>query len=276
MLRNRIYYNQNDKRWAKHPYPSKKHPNATIQSGGCGPTTSSMIVSSMMQTIYPNQMGDLFRQHGYRASEGTDPNAFYWIAENYGLKMSKSAYINDAVKCLKNGGMVIAHLYDPKHSLFSTGGHYIVLADIRGNNLVCYDPNLYSGKFSNGKRKKVKVNGVECIISVTNFKLYNNYILYCFDGPIAKPSKYKNGDIVEINVPVALTGATTPSQAGGEDFMVDDLRGKPYSQYWVHQSVIRDNHIIARAVICATSGTEYMVQVFNRQFWVDESTIKLL
>lgn len=32
---NRIYYSQNDNRWAKHPYTSKKYPSATIKSGGC-------------------------------------------------------------------------------------------------------------------------------------------------------------------------------------------------------------------------------------------------
>ena len=274
---NRIYYNQADKRWANHPYTSKTHPTATIKSGGCGPTSSAMIVSSMVQTIYPNQMGDLFKSKGYRANEGTDPQAFYWISTNYGIKMTKTVYINDAVKCLRNGGMVIAHLYDGKHSLFSTGGHYIVIADIRGNDLVCYDPYLYSGKFNSGKRKKVRVNGVECIVSIANFKFYNNYNLYCFEAPEVVKSKYNAGDIVEINVPVALTGATTPSQVGGEDCLVDDLRGKPYSQYWVHQSVINENHCVnARAIICCANGTEYMVQVYNRQFWVDESRIKLL
>lgn len=273
---NRIYYNQADRRWASHPYTSRTHPTATIKSGGCGPTCSAMIVSSMVQTIYPNQMGDLFKQKGFRANEGTDPRAFYWIASNYGIKMTKSVYLNDAIKCLRNGGMVIAHLYDPKHSLFSTGGHYIVLADIRGNNIVCYDPYLYSGKFLSGKRKKVKVSGVECIVSSANFKFYNNYVLYCFEAPKVVKSKYKAGDVVEINVPVTFTGASVQSQIGQEDYLVDDGRGKPYSQYWVHQSVIRDGQIVARAIICATCGTEYMVQVFNRQFWVEEKRIKLL
>ena len=273
---NRIYYNQADKRWASHPYTSNAHPNATIKSGGCGPTCASMIVSSMVQTIYPNQMGDLFKKNGYRANEGTDPRGFYWVSNTYGIKMTKSVYINDAVKCLRNGGMVIAHLYDGKHSLFSTGGHYIVLADIRGNNIVAYDPYLYSGKFNSGKRKKVKVNGIECIVSVLNFKLYDNYNLYCFEAPKQEKSKYNAGDIVEIDVPITPTGATCSSQMGGDDWLVDDGRGKPYSQFWIHESTIRDNHIVARGVICATSGTEYMIQVFNRQFWVPEKAIKLL
>lgn len=270
---NRIYYNQADKRWASHPYTSKTHPNATIKSGGCGPTCGAMIVSSMVQTIYPNEMGDLFKKNGYRGNEGTDPNAFYWISNKFGIKMTKTIYLADAVKCLKKGGMVIAHLYNPNCSLFSTGGHYVVLARLEGNDIVVYDPYLYSGKFNSGKRKKVKVSGVECIISQYNFKHYNDYNLYCFDAPASLTSKYKVGEAVEIDVPITPTGSKETSQVGGEDLMVDDGKGRNNSQYWVHESVIKDNHIIARATICYASGKDYMVQVFNRQFWIEEKNI---
>lgn len=270
---NKIYYNQADKRWASYPYTSKAHPYATIKSGGCGPTCAAMIVSSMVRTIYPNEMGDLFKKNGYRGQEGTDSRAFYWVANTCGIKMTKTVYINDAVKCLKNGGMVIAHLYNSNKSLFSTGGHYIVLADTKGLDLICYDPYLYSGKFSSGKRKKVKVKGNEAIVSIFNFKLYNDYNLYCFEAPKNIPSKYKPGDIVEIKIPIEITGAKATSQIGGNDILVDDKKNKPYSQYWVHESVIKDKNIIARAVICNARGKEYMLQVFNRQFWTDEENI---
>lgn len=272
---NRIYFNQKDKRWKNHPYTSKKHPSATIGSGGCGPTSTAMIISSLAQTIYPNQMGDLFRANGFRAAEGSDPRGFLWAANKYGLKMAKSIYIKDAINCLKDGGMVIAHLYNPKKSLFSTGGHYVVLADYRDGKIIVYDPNLYSGKFTKGNRRKVAVVGVECRISEWNFKHYNDYNLYCFYGPKVKPSKYKAGQAVEIDVPIALTGATVSNpQVGGVDVQVDDKRGTPDSQYWVHESVIKNNHIIARATICFGSGNNYMVQVFNRQFWIEEKNIR--
>ena len=52
--------------------------------------------------------------------------------------------------------------------------------------------------------------------------------------------------------------------------MVDD--GK--HQFWIHQSVVKNNHIIARADICFASGKSYMVQVFNRQFWIEEKNIR--
>lgn len=270
---NRIYFNQNDKRWKNHLYTSRKFPRATIGSGGCGPTSAAMIISSMVQTIYPNQMGDIFKANGLRGDTGTYASAFDWVARKYGLKVKKTIYINDAVNCLKKGGMCVALM--KAGGLFSSGGHYIVLSEVRGNNLVVFDSNLYSGKFSKGNRRKVRVNGVEAIISIDNFKKYNNYTIYCYDAPERKPSKYRAGQAVEIDVPIALTGATVSNpQVGGIDVQVDDKRGTPDSQYWVHESVIKNNHIIARATICFGSGNNYMVQVFNRQFWIEEKNIK--
>lgn len=271
---NKIYYNQADVRWAKHPYTSPTHPNATIKSGGCGATSAAMIVSSFVKTIYPNQMGDILKANGLRANEGTSPNAFPWIAKKYNLNCKKTVYIKDAVECLKNGGMVVA--YCKAGGLFSTGGHIIVLAGLKDNNLIVYDPYLYNGKFKNGNRKCVKVNGIEAIVSVDNFKKYCDYTLYCYTSKDeVRPSKYSAGQAVEINVKIAKTGTTEANNVvGGLDVMVDNLKGKSTSQYWVHESIIQNDTIIARAVIAFASGKDYMVQVFNRQFWIDESDIK--
>ena len=260
---NKIYYNQADKRWANYPYPSKTYPKATVKSSGCGPTSSAMIVSSFVSTIYPNQMAQLFLNNGLRAATGTDHKAFEWIAKKYGLKMKKSIYIADAVDCLKRGGMCVA--YCKAGGLFSTGGHIIVLADIRGNNLVVYDPYLYANKFKSGNRRCVTVKGNECIVSIANFKKYCDYTLYCYEAPVVvNPSKYKEGEYVEVHIPVQLTGATD-----GDDVMVDT---NGY-QYWVHKSVIKDGEIVARAQIAFASGKKYLIQIFNRQFWCDEQYI---
>ena len=276
---NRVYFGQNDKRWANHPYTSTKHPKATIFSGGCGPTSASMIISSLVQTIYPNQMGDIFKANGLRAEQGTDPKAFTWIANKYGLKVKKSLYISDAVECLKKGGICIAYL--KAKSLFADGGHIIVLSEIRGNNLVVYDPYLYSNKFNiiykgvDRRKGQIKLNGVEAIISVENFKKYCDYTLYCYEAPVQKQvSKYSEGQAIEIDVPVALTGSKSSSIMGGNDVQVDDMKGTANSQFWVHETVInKDSHIYARATISWASGTSYQVQVFNRQFWIDEKNI---
>ena len=265
---NKVYYNQADKRWANHPYTSKSHPYATIKSGGCGPTSAAMVVSNFLKAVYPNEMGDLFKKNGYRGLEGTDARAFYWVANKYNLKMSKSVYINDAVQCLKRGGMVIAHLYNSKKSLFSTGGHYVVLAGIDGNDIIVYDPYLYSGKFNSGKRRKVKVSGVECRVSAFNFKLYNDYNLYCFERPARPSYKYNIGDAVETRFQVRVIRDADEShyrvESNGYEF---DL----------HKSMVKNlnadriGNVIERGTIFAiVSDDTYGIEVLDRQFLIKE------
>ena len=264
---NKVYYNQADSRWAKHPYPSKTHPSATIKSGGCGPTCASMVISNFLKAIYPNEMGDLFRQNNYRANEGTDPRAFYWIANKYGITMRKSVYANDAVECLRRGGMVIAHLYNPKKSLFSTGGHYIVLAGIEGNTIIAYDPYLYSGKFSSGKRKKVTVRGVECRISIFNFKLYNDYNLYCFEKPKAR-YKYNIGDAVETSFQVRVIRDVDANHY--------EVESNGY-KFELHKSMVKNvnsdriGNVIERGTIFAIVNDDtYGIEILDRQFLIKE------
>lgn len=260
---NRIYYNQGDKRWSNYPYPSNLYPKATIRSSGCAPTAAAMVISSFVKTVYPNEMADLFKKNGFRAATGTDSNAFNWIAKQYGLEMKKTVYIADAIECLKRGGMVVALC--KAGSLFSTGGHFIVLSEIRGDNLVVFDPYLYSGKFNNGNRRCVTVKGNEAIVSVDNFKKYCNYTLFCYEAPYKEePSKYSAGDIVEVHIPIILTGAKE-----GSDVLVET---NGY-QYWVNETVIQDNKIVARATVCYGTKDKCIIQIFTRQFWCDNEYI---
>lgn len=219
-------------------------------------------------------MGDLFRKNGLRAATGTSPNAFYWIAKEYNLKMTETIFAINAVECLNRGGMVVAYL--KAKSLFADGGHIVVLAGMKDNNtIIVYDPYLYKNKFNIiykgvNRKNKVILNGNEVYISIDNFKKYNNYTLYCYEPTSTKqPSKYSEGTAIEIDVPIALTGAKQ-----NRDVLVDDLKGTPNSQYWIHESVInKSNHIYARAIICFASGKSYLVQVFDRQFWIEENNI---
>lgn len=90
--------------------------------------------------------------------------------------------------------------------------------------------------------------------------------------------KYAVGQAVVIDVPVKPTGATRDSSLpqGGKDVQVDDERfSGERRQYWVHQSVLKDNsHIKANAVICYVGKGDYIVQVFDKQFWIKEQDIK--
>lgn len=268
---NNIYYNQADKRWANHPYTSNAHPHATIKSGGCGATCGAMVVSNLVQVIYPDEMGDLFKKNGYRGQEGTDSRAFYWLSNTYNIKMKKTIYINDAVECLKKDGIVIAHLYNGNKSLFSTGGHYVVLAGVEGNNLIVYDPYLYSGKFNKGKRRKVQVEGIKAKVSIFNFKLYDDYNLYCFERPQRATFKYKVGDVVETKFQVRIL-----KESDSQHYQVES-NGYVFE---IHKSMIRpinnDNigDVIQRGTIFAVIDTDtYGIEVLDRQFLIKEKYI---
>ena len=113
----RVYYNQADNRWANFPYPSKSIPGATIKSGGCGPTSCAMIISSLKSVITPKDMAKLFLDNGLRAEGGTSSKAFSWISKKLNINMFElSAFgvqttdkINKVVDTLLSGGMCVAH-----------------------------------------------------------------------------------------------------------------------------------------------------------------------
>ena len=75
--------------------------------------------------------------------------------------------------------------------------------------------------------------------------------------------KYNAGQALDILLPV-----NTAYQTENES-IVDDSK----NQFWVHNSVIENGTIHARAIIAFAQGTSYIAQVFDRQFWVAEDNI---
>lgn len=81
---------------------------------------------------------------------------------------------NDAGKMLQflkdKQGMVIANSGGNREDytgVFTRGGHFIVLAEARGRQIVVLDPNLYEGKFEEpGREGKVTVEGNLAITDV--------------------------------------------------------------------------------------------------------------
>ena len=179
---NKIYYNQADERWASHIYTSSGNNSQTMKSSGCGPTSAAMIISSLKEIVRPDVIADLFVQNGYRsANNGTYLKAFEFIAQKYGLTVNLKYKLDDAVDCLKRGGMVVACC---KAGLFSTGGHIIALAGIKDNNtIIVYDPYLYTNKFNLYNRiGRAEIDGNNVYVSYNNFKEYANYgNLYCYE-----------------------------------------------------------------------------------------------
>ena len=177
---NKLYFSQVDSRWKNNPYPSPSLPNATIGTGGCGVCVASMIVSSFKDIVMPDKMAQIFMEKGFRVNGGTSNAAMDWIAENYGINHELKWKLDDAIDCLKRGGMVVALC---SKGLFTTGGHFIVLAGMKNDDtIIVYDSYLYSNKFNAyGRAGKATVDGNKVYVSYANMKEYGAYHqLWCY------------------------------------------------------------------------------------------------
>lgn len=176
------YYSQADSRWASKLYTSTNNHSQTMKSSACGPTSAAMIVSSAKGAILPTTMARLFVDNGYRtANSGTAWAAYPFTADYFGFKeYHKTSDFNKAMDYLKQKNAIGTSKYyiicSCGSGLFTTGGHYIVLASLDGNTIQVMDPYLYNGKFNTASRRNanVKVKGTSAYVSKENFKKYAN------------------------------------------------------------------------------------------------------
>ena len=180
------YYSQLDSRWKNKMYSSTGNRNQTIGLSGCGPTSAAMIVTACKGAITPDIMADLFVKYGYRsANNGTYWSAFRAIADEFDICYKETSNVDTAISLLRNNNYVVASV---GNGLFTTGGHFIVLAGVNGDTIKVYDPYLYAGKFETSTRRgKATVSGNTVYISVSNFKNYANakgFFCYAHDGKV--------------------------------------------------------------------------------------------
>lgn len=257
------YYSQIDNRWKNNLYTSTGNKTQTIGSSGCGPTCASMVVSSIKGIITPPQMAEIFVQNGYRSSNnGTYWSAYRAVADQFNIGYTETSDIQKAIDLLKNKNYVIASC---GNGLFTTGGHYIVIAGIEENTLKIYDPYLYNGKFETStRRNKVIVEGNTIYCSIENFKKYANYKgFFCYQDIDHNISKYTSGRVL-VNIPIAV------AVDHSEKWLVDDGS----SQFWIHKSVVFDyNKVYGLATIAYDGGNTDLVEIFDTQFWVSEKNM---
>ena len=192
------YYSQLDTRWKNQFYTITGNTNQTIGSSGCGPTSASMIVTAIKGTITPDEMARLFVQYNFRsANSGTYWSAFRWISDVFNIEYKETSNFNTMLDLLRNDNYLVASV---GNGLFTTGGHFIVLTGIEGNNIKVYDPYLYAGKFDTATRRgKASVVGNTIYVSIENFKQYSNYKgFFC----------YKHEPIVQENTVKPVVTAT--------------------------------------------------------------------
>lgn len=166
------YFNQND--YGNVPYPSPTAPNATIKSGGCGPTCAAMIVSNLTSKVVdPKAMATYAIQKKARVAGGTDMHVLSKaIAADYGLTYATTNDESVLLQHLRSGGMAIANVGGNRpgyKGVFSDGGHYVVVAGIaQDGRVIVLDPGYYAGKYNkSGRKGKVAVRGNECLCNMS-------------------------------------------------------------------------------------------------------------
>lgn len=177
------YYSQADKRWAKKIYTSTNNKNQTMKSSGCGPTCGAMIVSSSKGEILPTVMAKIAVEHDFRTkSNGTSWNFFPFIADYFDFKeYYTTTNFEKAMKYLKQKNEIGESKYyivvSCGKGVFTSSGHYVVLASLDNGKIEVLDSYLYSGKFNTPTRKKanVELKGNYAYISEKKFKKYANY-----------------------------------------------------------------------------------------------------
>lgn len=122
-----VYYNQGDPRWANKPYG--KNSANTIQAAACGPTSLSIIVSTLTGTHYdPIYMANwCYNQGFYVEGQGSSHELIPKGAEAFGLKVervSKGEY-KKVLNALADGDKLVGVIVGP--GTFTTYGHFFVL-----------------------------------------------------------------------------------------------------------------------------------------------------
>ena len=176
------YYSQADSRWASKLYTSTNNHSQTMKSSACGPTCSAMVVSSAKGAILPTTLARLSVDNGYRTASSGTAWAFYpFVADYFGFKeYHKTDDFNKAMTYLSQKNAVGSSKYyiicSCGSGLFTSSGHYIVLASLDGNTIQVMDPYLYNGKFNTASRRNanVEVKGTSAYVSKTNFERYAN------------------------------------------------------------------------------------------------------
>ncbi len=134
-----VYFNQLDERWANKPYGTDN-----IGGYGCGPTSMSIVVSSLTTDIVdPIEMAEWAYKNGGWCSKSGSYHALIpsaakaWGLTVEGCKASEPQRILDA---LGSGKLVVA-IMTKGH--FTSGGHFIVLRGVQDGKILVADPASY-------------------------------------------------------------------------------------------------------------------------------------
>ena len=134
-----VYFNRLDERWANKPYGTDN-----IGGYGCGPTSMSIVVSSLTDDIVdPVEMAEwAYQNGGWCSKSGSYHSLIPSAAKAWGLNVegctaSEPQRILDA---LSDGKLVVA-IMTKGH--FTSGGYFIVLRGVQDGQILVADPARY-------------------------------------------------------------------------------------------------------------------------------------
>ena len=150
-----ILYRQRDH--ADVPYPSRRHPAATVATSGCGPTALSMVLTNLLGLdISPAETAAFALEHGARAEGGTDMRRLAaQAALRWPLRVAETCDTAELIAALQGGAMAICNTagHRPgRKGVFSSSGHYVVAAGGDERCLLVLDPGFYPGKYKAAHR----------------------------------------------------------------------------------------------------------------------------
>lgn len=135
-----VYFNQLDERYAGKPYGTDN-----IGGYGCGPTSMSIVVSSLTNDIVdPIQMAQWAYENGYWCSgSGSYHSLIPGAAKAWGLPVEgcSASEGQKIVDALSKGKLVVAIMLEGH---FTSSGHFIVLRGVKDGKILVADPASYT------------------------------------------------------------------------------------------------------------------------------------
>lgn len=150
-----ILYRQRDH--AGVAYPSRRHPEATVATSGCGPTALSMVLAGLLGLdVSPAETAAFALEHGARAETGTDMRRLAaQAALRWPLTVTETCDTAELIAALQSGAMAICNTSGDRpgrKGVFSSGGHYVAAAGGDEQCLLVLDPGIYPGKYKASHR----------------------------------------------------------------------------------------------------------------------------
>jgi len=151
-----------------------------ISNNGCGVCSASMVIENMLGVSFPPEVAaKLAKMCGAREVFGTDLYTFAPVlAAQFNLNVIETESVEETLRFLQEKrGMVIANVRgdrpdDGYIGVFSTGGHYVVIAEAEGTTVKVLDP-MYregSGRFDiPGRKGKVRMDGTDAYADMSVF-----------------------------------------------------------------------------------------------------------